>query len=96
MAARSLGYAQSASLSAARSLATIFGGTVPAASDFCVVQCEAQPCRWRADGTDPTATVGNLLAAGDTLVVGRAWYARFRIVETAASAKVSVDFQKTG
>lgn len=31
------------------------------------IQAEDQDIRWRSDGTDPTAAVGMLIAAGDTL-----------------------------
>ena len=32
-----------------------------------LVRIVGQPIRWRADGTNPTATVGSFQAAGDTL-----------------------------
>lgn len=33
------------------------------------IQCETAAVRWRADGTDPTATVGVSMEAGDEIVV---------------------------
>ena len=33
------------------------------------ISIEGGGCRWRADGTDPTASVGALLTDGDELVV---------------------------
>lgn len=43
---------------------TAIGLTVPANTIRAVVGVEAQPLRYRDDGTNPSATVGFLLAAG--------------------------------
>jgi len=32
-----------------------------------LIQAEAQDIRWRADGNDPTAAIGMVLAAGDSI-----------------------------
>ncbi len=96
MGVKSVGYYQGAALSAANSLADIVGAVVPASADYAVVQCETQNCRWRDDGTAPTATVGNLLVANVILTIRRGQFSRFKIIEATASAKVSVDFYKTG
>lgn len=56
------GYQQLTNLSAATGL------TVPTGARFVLLRAEAQDIRWRDDGTDPTATVGQLLKAGDTAV----------------------------
>ena len=55
----STGYTQLASLSAATGL------TPPAGSRYVLLTAEAQNVRWRADGTAPTATVGQLLKTTD-------------------------------
>lgn len=55
------GYQQITDLSAAAGL------TVPAGARYVILRAEAQDVRWRDDGTDPTATVGQLLKAGDTI-----------------------------
>jgi hypothetical protein len=47
-------------------LADMTGG-IPAGSQHVILQAETQAIRWRDDGTDPTATVGMLLAAGDVM-----------------------------
>lgn len=42
-------------------------GTGHGGSNFAFVTCETNDVRWRDDGTDPTASVGQLLKAGQTL-----------------------------
>lgn len=92
-----LGQAQYSSMATARSLATMYGATVPASSDFCYIQCEAQNCRWTDDGTTtPTTLVGMILAVGDVLVVTKPNFSKFKIIQAAASAKVNATFYKTG
>ena len=96
MGMKPLGQAQNTNVAAAVSLAVLYGASVPASADFCFIQCESQDCRWRDDGVNPTAGVGQILTAKDTLVLRRAQFAAFKIIETAASAKVNVSFYKTG
>ena len=43
------------------------GLTVPAGATRAVLGIEAQPLRYRDDGTDPTTSVGFLVAAGGTM-----------------------------
>lgn len=52
----------------------------------CSVQAE-QTVRWRADGTNPTATVGTALLRTDTPIVlpNNAVARRFRVISTSAS-----------
>lgn len=48
---------------------TATGLTPPnAGSSLAMIQVEGQPVRYRDDGTAPTADLGNVIAAGDTLV----------------------------
>lgn len=76
-------------------VAAAVGVTVPAAGDgkacAALIQAETQNIRWRDDGTNPTAAVGNLLVAG-----GDMWYEgdlnAIKFIEVAASAKVNVNF----
>lgn len=56
------GYQQLTNLTAATGL------TPPAGSRFVLLRAETADVRWRDDGTDPTATVGQLLKAGDTFM----------------------------
>src|SRR5262245_25977813 len=43
--------------------------TIPAGADWAVLNVEAQPIRWRQDGTDPSGAVGMLVAAGATMAM---------------------------
>lgn len=45
-------------------LASAVGLTVPQDARLAIVQAEGEAVRWRDDGTDPTGTVGMLLADG--------------------------------
>lgn len=84
-----VGYQQITNVSAA------VGVTVPAAGDAkanaALISAETQNVRWRDDGTNPTAAVGNLLTAGSDM-----WYEgdlnALKLIEVAASAKVNVNF----
>jgi hypothetical protein len=79
------GYEQITSLSAAATL------TVPTNAKFCVIQAQTQDCRWRDDGTAPTASVGMVLAAGASMLY-EGELSRFKIIETTTSAKVNVSY----
>lgn len=81
-----LGYQQITVLTAATAL------TVPTNSRLAWIQAEAQAVRWRDDGTNPTASVGMVLAAGEGM-----WYtgnrlAALKFIEAAASAKLNVSY----
>ena len=69
--------------------------TVPAGSTKAVVTVETNPARYRFDGTTtpPTATVGHLAAAGDTLVF-TGGLDEVEFIDTAAGA--SVVFERWG
>jgi len=79
------GYEQITGLSSVKTL------TVPADAQFALIQAESKDVRWRDDGTNPTSSVGMLLAAGADV-----WYAndlsKVKLIETAASAKVNVAY----
>lgn len=82
------GYQQITSLGSAVGLTLTNPG-----SNLCLIQPETQSVRWRDDGTAPTATVGNLIAAGDVLeYVGK--LESIQIIETTASAKVNVNYYR--
>lgn len=82
-----LGYQQITALSAAASL------TVPAGARLAIIQAETQGVRWRDDGTNPTATVGMVLAAGYDLVYSGD-LTTIRFFEVIASAKLNVAYFK--
>jgi len=84
VAGKDLGYQQITALSAAASL------TVPAGTKQVLVVAETQAVRWRADGTNPSATVGMPLAVGTLMTFEIASIAQLKFFEQAASAKLNV------
>ena len=66
----------------------------PACAAFCTV--EGAPIRMRADGTDPTATVGRLFGIGDNFVVwGARDLASVRFIsQTGATATLNTEFAR--
>lgn len=75
------------------SLGSAVGITVPDGTSLVAIQAETQPVRWRDDGTNPTTSVGMIIAAGDVL-----WYTgkpkALKFIETAASAKLNVMYYR--
>lgn len=82
---KSLGYEQNTTLNTAKAL------TVPGGAQRALIQATGQNVRWRDDGTDPTATVGMQLAAGDSLFY-TADLSALKVIEEAASAKLNVTY----
>lgn len=84
---KSCGFQQITSLSASTGL------TVPAGAKVALIQAETQSVRWRPDGstTAPTASVGMLLAAGETLPF-TGDLSKIRFIQTTASAKLNVAY----
>ena len=80
-----LGYQQITSLASAAAL------TVPTGATVAVIQAEAQSIRWRDDGTNPTTSVGMVLAAGESLFFTGS-LSGFRAIEVAASAKLNISY----
>lgn len=68
-------------------------GSVPAGSRFVLVQAEAQNIRWRDDGTDPTAAIGMVLEAGETLVYNGN-LSSLEMIEAVAGAIVNACFYR--
>lgn len=80
-----LGYQQITSLASAAAL------TVPTGATVALIQAESQSIRWRDDGTNPTTSVGMLLAAGESVFFTGSLSA-FRAIEVSASAKLNVSY----
>jgi hypothetical protein len=84
-----LGFQQITSLSAATAL------TVPAGARFCSIRAEAQNVRYRKDGTNPTAAIGEQLkAAADqplTLSIESGMH-QAKFIEEASAAKLNVHY----
>lgn len=74
------------------SLATSVALTVPVGTSLALIQAQAQDVRWRDDGTDPTATVGMILSAGQTLEYDAADLAVVEFIQTAASATLNISY----
>lgn len=83
-ALRPLGYQQVSSLSTAQAL------TIPTGCSLVRVIPQTQAVRWRDDGTNPTATVGQPLAVGAELVYDATGLTALRFIEQAASAVINV------
>lgn len=82
-----LGYQQITSLSSATAL------TVPAGTEYAIIQCESQAVRWRGDGatTSPTASVGMRLTTSGELRLEEQ-LTRVKFIEEAASAKLNISY----
>jgi hypothetical protein len=81
---RQLGYQQITSLSSAQAL------TVPAGTILALCTPETQAVRWRDDGTNPTASVGQPLPVGAELRYDAGGLAVLKFIEQVASAKLNV------
>ena len=82
------GYVQITSLSSAVGLSSI-----PDGATLAVIQPETQNVRYRDDGTNPTTSVGMILAAGDLLYYTGTMSA-LKFIEVSASAKINVTYYK--
>lgn len=66
--------------------------TIPVGTSRIRITSTGQACRWRNDGTNPTAAVGMYLPVNTMLELEIADLARFRIIEVAATAAVDVSY----
>lgn len=74
---------RNATLSAAVTL------TAPTGANTLWISVETQNVRLRFDGSDPTATVGLLLYAGQTYILAVSALQAFKLIETATSAVIN-------
>lgn len=81
------GYQQLTGMTTAQQL------TVPTNAALVLLQAETEAVRWRDDGTAPTASVGMLLAAGETLPYNGDLRA-LRFIEVVTGAKLNVTYFK--
>ena len=94
---KDLGYSQIVALAGPKGLNNGTLGGIPATADYAVVRAITQNVRWRSDGTDPTASVGNLLiAGGDPIVVRRPQLSTIQFIAAVAGAELAINFYKTG
>jgi hypothetical protein len=82
-----LGYEQITNVAAAVGFTAIPAGTARV-----LITPETQAVRWRADGTDPTATVGYPLAVGNELVFTASQMSRMKFIEQVAGAKLNITY----
>jgi hypothetical protein len=80
------GYQQITSLASSTAL------TVPDGTCLALIQAQGQDVRWRDDGTDPTATVGMLLSAGESMEYDVADVAVVEFIQVAATAILNVSY----
>jgi len=70
-------------------------GDIP--SVMAIATTETNSLRFRADGLAPSATVGHLVTAGQTIeVCGTQAMRTFRMIRASADATVSVSFYRAG
>jgi len=82
---KDLGFVRVTGISSATAL------TVPNGTKIVTVQAEGQSVRFRSDGEDPTAAIGNLLATGQTLQFSSN-IAALKFIQTSATATLNVNF----
>lgn len=86
----SLGYQQidAATLTTAQSL------TVPNGTTMALLQAEGVAVRWRADGVDPTTSVGMLIAAGGEVMypASQSALSALRFIRAGAGAILNVSY----
>lgn len=75
------------------SFSTATGFTPPSGSTTCFIQTESNSVRFRTDGTNPTATVGQLLAVG-ALLIETANLPGIKFIPTSGTATLDVDCYK--
>lgn len=83
---RALGYQQLATLTTATGL------TVPAGTTMIRIIAESQAVRWRDDGTNPTATVGQPLAVGVEMIYTADSAGKLKFIEQTAGGKLNVTY----
>lgn len=67
--------------------------TVPAGTHTMTIQAEDANLRMRDDGTNPTASVGFLIYAGDALTTGTS-LAAVKVIATSGTAKANILYEK--
>lgn len=82
-----LGYAQLTGLSVVKGLPSI-----PAGATYALVQCSTQAVRWRDDGTNPTASVGERLLVDKELVYDGVDLTAVKFIEMVAGAILDVSY----
>lgn len=88
-----LGYMQLTALSSAKTIVSATGGgAIPAGAAYAVIQAEAQSIRYRDDATAPTAAIGMLLAAGQSIAYSVRDFTKLQMIQVTAGAIVNILF----
>lgn len=66
--------------------------TVPAGTVSALITAGANPVRWRADGTNPSATVGHYVAANGNIEIFQGDLASVRFVATTATSALFITY----
>jgi hypothetical protein len=74
-------------------LTAAVGLTVPEGALIALIQAETQSVRWRDDGTDPTAGVGNVITA-DSILLYTGKLSAIKFIQATATAKLNVSFYR--
>jgi hypothetical protein len=90
---RHLGFNVMTANSTAKTLTDGDTYTIPVSSQLVRIQPEDANIRWRADGTSPTASTGNLIAAGDSEYISGRITTIEVIRATGTNAAVNVNFE---
>lgn len=69
---------------------------IPTGAEYALVQAEAQNLRWRDDGTDPTTTVGMLLASGSTILIKNTDLTAVKLMRAVSAGIINITFYKEG
>lgn len=65
---------------------------MPDGTTSILINAETQNVRWRDDGVDPTAAVGQLLVAGASIALDVQTTELFKVIEVTTSAKLNITF----
>ena len=66
--------------------------STPANVKYAVVQCEGNDVRWRADGTNPTATDGMWMPAGTERIFDSGAIAALRFIQAGPASVLNVNY----
>lgn len=73
-------------------LSAAVGLTVPAGASFAIFNVTGQNVRWRDDGTNPSATVGMLIAAGGQDYEYQGNLSAIKFIEVTSGAKLNISY----
>lgn len=84
-------YHQITALSSAVGIASGLSGGIPEGTVGALIQAETSDVRWRADGTNPTGSVGMIMKINEVYNLD-VNLDKLRFIETAINAKLNIQF----